>query len=310
VNNRPSLDDLHVFCTVAQRASFVATATELGVSQAFVSKRIGILEKQLGVRLFHRTTRRVHISEDGERIYAAARRILEDVGGMAEAANSARGEPSGQLRISTSLRLGRNHVSHVLSLLQHSHPRLDIWLELVDRRVDLIGEGFDIDIRVGEPTQPQLIAHRIVESSRILCAAPGYLARRGHPKSLADLAQHDCLVFRDREQAFGVWRLQGPNGTETVKVTGRFGSNHSDVVRNWGIDGNGILLLSVWDIASQLKDGSLVRVLPAYREPADVWAMTSSRSQDSAKVRICVDFMKRHLSTGEFALQTALPDQA
>lgn len=305
MNNRPALDDLHVFCTVAQRASFVATAAELGVSQAFVSKRIGILEKQLGVRLFHRTTRRVHISDEGERIYAAARKILEDVSFMTEAANSAKGEPSGQLRISTSLRLGRNHVSHVLSLLQRRYPRLDIWLELLDRRVNLVEEGYDIDIRVGEPTQPQLIAHRIAPSNRILCAAPSYLERRGQPKSLADLTQHDCLVFRDREQAFGVWRLQGPNGMDTVKVTGRFGSNHSDVVLNWGIDGNGILLLSVWDIASQLKDGSLVRVLPDYFEPADVWAMTSSRSLDSAKVRVCVEFMKRHLSKGKFALDTS-----
>ena len=306
MNNRPDLNDLHVFCTVAQRASFVASATELGVSQAFVSKRISILEKQLGVRLFHRTTRRVHISDEGERIYAAARKILEDVSTLTETAISAKGEPSGQLRISTSLRLGRNHVSHVLSLLQRRYPKLDIWLELLDRRVNLVEEGYDVDIRVGEPTQPQLIAHRIVESSRILCAAPSYLKRHGQPKSLADLAQHDCLVFRDREQAFGVWRLQGPNGVDTVKVTGRFGSNHSDVVLNWGIDGNGILLLSVWDIATQLKEGSLVRVLPAYREPANVWAMTSSRSLDSAKVRVCVEFMKRHLSKGKFALDTSL----
>ncbi|SCK16235.1 transcriptional regulator, LysR family [Variovorax sp. HW608] len=307
MHNLPNLDDLHVFCTVAQRASFVATATELGVSQAFVSKRIGVLEKQLGVRLFHRTTRRVRISEDGELIYAAARKVLEDVGSMSELASSAKGEPSGQLRISTSLRLGRNHVSHVLSLLQRRYPKLDIWLELLDRRVDLVEEGYDIDIRIGEPTQPQLIAHRIALGSRILCAAPSYIERCGQPRSLAELAQHECLVFRDREQAFGVWRLQGPGGMDTVKVTGRFGSNHSDVVLNWGIDGNGILLLSVWDIAAHLKDGTLVRVLPDYREPADVWAMTSSRSRDSAKVRVCVEFMKRHLSKGKFALDTRLP---
>jgi LysR family transcriptional activator of dmlA len=306
VNNDPDLGDLRVFCTVARRASFVATAAELGVSPAYVSKRIAILEARLGVRLFHRTTRRVHISDDGEAVYEAARKVLDDIAMLAEAASRAKGEPSGPLRISTSLRLGRNHVSHVLSLLERRYPKLDIWLELLDRRVNLLEEDFDVDIRIGEPTEPQLIAHRIVESSRVLCAAPSYLKRRGHPKTLAELAHHECLLFRDREQSFGHWRLQGPKGAESVKVTGRFGSNHSDVVRNWGIDGHGIFLLSIWDIAPNLKDGTAVRVLPAYREPADVWAMTSSRSSSSAKVRLCVEFLRRQLTRGAFALDTSL----
>lgn len=304
MNNTPDLDDLRVFCEVARKASFSATAAELGVSQAYVSKRIGVLERQLGVQLFHRTTRRVRISEEGERIYASARQVLDDVEALAGSATSARGEPAGRLRISTSPQLGRKHVSHVLSLLQARYPRLDIWLELLDRRVNLVEEGFDIDIRVGEPAQPQLVAHRIAQSCRVLCAAPAYLERRGAPRLPAELAQHDCLVFRDREQAFGVWRLDGPGGLQTVKVTGRIGSNHSDIVLNWGLDGHGILLLSVWDIAAHLRDGSLVQVLPAYREPADVWAMTSSRSTASAKVRVCLEFMRQELAHGRHALQT------
>ena len=304
MNNRPDLNDLAVFCTVAKRASFVATANELGVSQAYVSKRINLLEAQLGVRLFHRTTRRVHITEDGERIFEMSRKVLEDVDNIAEAADRAKGEPSGLLRICTSIRLGRSHVSPVLALLQQRYPKLDIWLELLDRRVNLIEESFDIDIRVGEPDQPHLIAHRIAESSRVLCASKKYIKRHGSPKALGELPQHECLLFRDRE-TFGVWRLQGPQGLELVKVTGRFGSNNPDVVRNWGIDGHGIVLLSVWDVATHLHDGSLVRLLPAYREPADVWAMTSSRSSASAKVRVSVEFIKRQLARGPFALDTA-----
>jgi LysR family transcriptional activator of dmlA len=306
VNNDPDIGDLRVFCTVARRASFVATANELGVSPAFVSKRIAILEEQLGVKLFHRTTRRVHITDEGEAVYESARKVIDEIAALGETATRARSEPSGLLRISTSLRLGRNHVSHALSLLERRYPKLEIWLELLDRRVNLVEEDFDIDIRVGEPTQPQLVAHRIAESSRVLCAAPSYLEKHGHPKTLAELAQHDCLLFRDREQSFGHWRLQGPRGVESVKVTGRFGSNHSDVVRNWGLDGHGIFMLSIWDIASSLKDGSAVRVLPSYREPADVWAMTSSRSSSSAKLRVCVEFLKDQLTTGPFALDVSM----
>jgi LysR family transcriptional activator of dmlA len=296
------LKDLEVFCEAARRASFAAAAHEVGTTPAHISKRIAILEAQLGVRLFHRTTRRVVITEDGERAFQWAQRILDDANAMAEAFSSAQKEPSGQLRIATSQRLGREHVAPILSALGRRYPRLEVWHELLDRRVDLVGENFDIDIRIGNPYQPQLIAQRMVQSRRVLCAAPEYLALHGAPKSVAELAEHECLLYRERDQPFGTWRLSGPGGIETVKVTAGFGSNHSDVVRGWGLDGKGICLLSVWDIAQPLLDGRLLRVLPAYDESADVWAVTSTRSSGSAKVRVCLEFLKRELVTGPYAL--------
>jgi len=297
------LKDLQVFCEVVRRSGFAAASLEIGTTPAHISKRIGILEAQLGVRLFHRTTRRVVITEDGERAYQWARRILDDSNAMSEAFSSAKSEPSGQLRIATSQRLGREHVAPILSLLGTRYPRIEVWLELLDRRVDLVSENFDLDIRVGEPAQPQLIAQRMVESWRILCASPEYLARRGHPKSVAELAEHECLLYREREQPFGTWRLTGPKGPESVKVTSRFSSNHSDVVKGWSVDGKGICLLSIWDVAQPLRDGRVLRVLPTHHEPADVWAMTSTRSAGSAKVRVCVEFLKEQLVRGPHALQ-------
>ncbi|PIF73212.1 LysR family transcriptional regulator [Variovorax sp. 54] len=296
------LKDLEVFCEAARRSSFVGASLEIGTTSAHISKRIAILESQLGVRLFHRTTRRVVITEDGERAYQWARRILDDANAMSEAFSSAKAEPSGLLRIATSQRLGREHVAPILSALSERHPRIEVWLELMDRRVDLIAENFDLDIRVGDPTQPRLIAQRMVESRRVLCASPAYLAQRGHPKTVAELAEHECLLFRERDQSFGNWRLIGPKGIETVKVTSKFGSNHSDVVRGWSLDGKGICLLSVWDVAQPLIDGRMVRVLPAYHESADIWAMTSTRSAGSAKVRVCVEFLKKQLASGPHAL--------
>lgn len=297
------LKDLEVFCVAARRSSFVGAALEIGTSSAHVSKRIAILESQLGVRLFHRTTRRVVITADGERAYPWARRILDDANAMAQAFSSAQKEPSGQLRIATSQRLGREHVAPILSELGRRHPRIEVWLELMDRRVDLIAENFDLDIRVGDPGAPRLIAQRLLPSRRILCAAPEYLAQRGQPKTVAELTQHECLLFREREQPWGLWRLIGPKGVETVKVTSRFSSNHSDVVRGWCMDGKGICLLSVWDIVQPLQDGRVQRLLPTHHESADIWAMTSTRSADSAKVRVCLDFLKKQLAQGAHALE-------
>jgi LysR family transcriptional activator of dmlA len=124
--------------------------------------------------------------------------------------------------VATSQRLGREHIARVLSMLGERHPRIEVWLELLDRRVDLLSENFDLDIRIGDPHQPHLIAQRVVESRRILCAAPSYLAQRGPPKTVSELAEHQCLLFRERDQPFGVWRLTGPKGVESVKVTSHF----------------------------------------------------------------------------------------
>ena len=303
-NNDAFLRDLQLFCTVARRASFITASTEMGISPSHVSKRIAMLEASLGVKLFSRTTRRVSVTSDGEAAFQWAQKILEDVQGMADAFASRASGPRGLLRIATSFRLGRNHVSPILSLLRKRHPELELWLELLDRRIDLVGENFDIDIRVGEVQEPHLIAHRITESVRILCAAPDYLARKGTPKHLTELAQHDCLLFRGRDDRFGVWRLSGPHGEESVKVTGPMASNHTDIVLQWAHEGHGVLMASIWDVAESLAAGALVRVLPNYCQQADVLAVTSTRASSSAKIRVCIDFLREQLTSGPFALVT------
>ncbi|WP_109479770.1 LysR family transcriptional regulator [Paraburkholderia sp. C35] len=303
-NNDGFLRDLQLFCTVARRASFIIASAEMGISPSHVSKRIAMLEKSLGVKLFSRTTRRVSVTGEGEAAFQWAQKILDDVQGMSDAFAERKRDPSGLLRISASLRLGHDHVSPILSLLRQRYPSLEIWLELLDRRVDLVGENFDIDIRVGEVQEPHLIAHKITDSARILCASPAYLKRAGMPRAPADLAQHDCLLFRDRDQRFGVWRLSGPDGEQAVKVTGPLASNHSDIVQRWALDGYGVIMAAIWDVASNLESGALVRVLPQHQQPADVWAVTSARASSSAKIRVCVEFLKEQLTHGPHALKT------
>jgi LysR family transcriptional activator of dmlA len=303
VNLNFQLDDLRVFCLAARKSSFAATAMELGKSPAFISKRIALLEKALGVTLFHRAARRVTITDDGERVYASAQQIFEGVEHMGETVAGGRLDPRGSLRITTSFRLGRKHIAPALSLLAQRYPALDITLDVVDHRVDLISENIDLDVRVSEVLEPHLVAHRIAASTRILCAAPSYLERCGAPVSIAQLSEHDCLVLRDRNQPFGVWPLTGPHGEQKIKVTGRLSSNNAEIVRGWGMDGLGIVLPTRWEAYADLVAARLVPILPDYWQPADVWAASTVRLSHSAKVRVCVRFLQQQLASGPFALR-------
>lgn len=291
------MDDLELFCAVVRHKNFAATARTLGVSNAFVSKRIGVLEQILHTRLLHRTTRSVAVTAQGEVVHRWALRILEDVAQLGEALSSEKLAPAGLLRICTSSGFGRNRVSPALSALALRYPALEIQLELLDRAVDLIGEDFHLDIRVGQAHEPHLISRRIARNARVLCASPGYLAQAGMPATLAELAQHRCIVIRERHGDFGRWTLQGPQGEATVKVGGPLSATNGEVVHQWALDGHGIILRSAWDVGPALARGELVRVLPAYEQPADVWAIYPSRLSESAKVRVCVEFIEEWLGT-------------
>jgi LysR family transcriptional activator of dmlA len=293
----PELRDLQIFCAVVRLGSFVKTATELGTSSSYVSKRIGILEQVLGSTLLHRTTRQVTLTDDGEAIHRWALYILDAAGQMHDAVASVRIEPRGSLRISSSFRLGRSLVAPALSELSRRYPLLDISLIVVDRPVDLIAESVDLDIRIGQVPEPHLIAHRLGASRRILCASPDYVARHGAPQTLDDLRRHSCLVFRERDQPFGTWRLSKNDEIRTVKVGGPLSSNNNDIIWQWALAGHGIMRASAWDCETSLACGELTRVLPQYDWPADVWAVTTSRLSASAKIRVCVQFLKEWLAS-------------
>jgi LysR family transcriptional activator of dmlA len=297
VNNLPSLQDLKLFCAVARNLSFISTANEWGFSPAFVSKRIALLEENLQVRLLHRTTRRVSVTENGETVLRWAQQILEDVEEMTVSVATTRTVPRGTLRISTSAGFGRKRLAPALSELASQYPDLEIQLELLARPVDLIGEGFDLDIRIGGKVEPSLIFRRIATNRRILCASPAYLDRYGVPDSLSALEKHHCIIIRERDQSFGVWRLQGPKGLETVKVSGPMASNNGEIVHQWAIDGHGVILRSTWDVDSSLRKGTLVKILPEYYQEADIAAVYPRRLKESAKVRVCVEFLEQRLGS-------------
>ena len=294
MNNPPLLTDLRVFMLVARRAGFAAVAQELGVSPAYVSKRIALLEQNLNVVLLHRTTRRVTITEEGERIYEWAQRILHDVDQMMDELSDVRQVPQGMLRIISSF--GRQVVAPALSALARQYPQLELRFDVEDRLVDLANEGVDLDIRIGDDIAPNLIARKLGTNYRILCASPSFLAQHGTPKQLADLATCSCLVIKERDHPFGIWQLQNKEGEHAIKVTGPLSSNHGEIVHQWCLDGQGIALRSWWDVCDNIASGHLVHVLPEYYQPANIWAVYVSRLATSAKVRITVEFLRHYFA--------------
>ena len=291
----PLPEDLRVFLTVVRKGGFAAAAEELGLSPAYVSKRIQILETTLGSRLLHRTSRRVALTDDGERVQRWAVRILDDVQQLQDELSEAHTAPRGRLHLCSSFGFGRNHVAPAISLLAEQYPELEIRLDVFDRVVDIVHEGFDLEIHVGDDIAGQHIGRRLVTNNRVLCASPDYLKRRGVPETLQDLQQHDCLVLKERNNAFGIWQLQGPEGEASVRVSGPLSSNSGEIVLQWALDGRGVLLRSMWDVKPLLDQGRLVQVLADYRQSADVWAVYPTRLANSGKLRVCVEFLQAHL---------------
>lgn len=292
----PSPEDLRVFTTVVRKASFAEAAAAHHASPAFVSKRIRLLEQELGVKLLHRTTRRVAVTEQGERVYHWAQRILDEVEHLLQEVDVTHRQPRGLLRVSTSFGFGRNVVAPALSQLIAQHPALQLRLEVFDRIVDVAAEGFDLDVRVGDEIAPHLIARHLADNHRVLCAAPDYVQRRGSPRTLDELAAHDCLVIKERDHPFGVWKLRSGSQERSVKVTGPLSTNHGEMAVQWARDGHGIVLRSLWDVAADMQSGSLVPLLPEWQQQANIWAVYPTRLERSAKVRVCVEFLQDFFS--------------
>ena len=275
MNNLPLLNDLRVFMLVARRAGFAAVAEELGVSPAFVSKRIALLEQTLNVVL---------------------QRIFQDLRQMMDELSHLRQVPQGMLRIISSFGFGRQVVAPALSALAKAYPQLELRFDVEDRLVDLVNEGVDLDIRIGDDIAPNLIARKLATNYRILCASPEFIAQHGAPKHLTDLSALPCLVIKERDHPFGVWQLRNKEGPHAIKVTGPLSSNHGEIVHQWCLDGQGIALRSWWDVSENIASGHLVQVLPEYYQPANVWAVYVSRLATSAKVRITVEFLRQYFA--------------
>ncbi|VVE17040.1 LysR family transcriptional regulator [Pandoraea eparura] len=288
--------ELQFFCTLVRQGSLAATARELNLTPPAVSRRLSNLEDRLGVRLLNRTTRRISLTSEGEVYFAHAQRILSDIDDMERLVSSSRAAPKGMLRVNAPLGFGRSYVGPAISSFTQAYPDVEVQLHLTDRPVGLPDDGIDIAIRFGEMPDSRLTARRIAANRRMLVASPGYLRAAGEPAYPHDLTQHECIVLRQNDAAYGNWRLSRGGNTETVKVHGKLSTNDGEVALNWALDGRGILMRAQWDVAKYLRTGRLAHILPEYETPpADIYAVYPERLNLSAKVACFVDHLRSYL---------------
>lgn len=294
--------DLEFFSQLARQPSLAACAQAQGVSPPAVSRRLAALEQRLGVRLLNRTTRRISLTAEGERYLEDGEQILREIERLERSLSASRERPQGVLRINAGFGFGRRHLGPAISDFVRLWPDVEVILHLSDRALDLTEHALDIGIRFGPPPDARILARRIAPNRRLLCAAPAYLAKRGHPQVPQDLQSHDCIVIRENERAFNNWQLTDGHQQITVKVRSPLAVNHGEIAVDWALAGHGIILRSEWDIAADLRMGRLERVLPDWvGVAADIHAVYPPRHQLSAKVRLFLDFLGERFSSGQNA---------
>lgn len=283
------LTDLEIFVRVVTNGSLSAAGREMGLSPAVVSKRMNKLEERLGTRLLQRTTRQVSVTEAGQGFFERVSAIIAAVGEAEAYVTGDSALARGVLRVSAPTSFGRLHVAPHLGRFIEANPAVVVDLDLSDSFVDLVGEGVDVAIRIGELMDSSLVARRLADVHRVMCAAPAYLARHGRPETIADLDRHACLATRQQDP----WRLEGPGGPVAVRVSGPLRTNSNEVVREAVIAGMGIALRSTWDVGAELASGALQVVLPDYHASrrVGVHAVYPSRRFLPAKVRLFIDFL-------------------
>jgi len=248
------------------------------------------------VRLLNRTTRRISPTTEGEVYFQHALRILSDIDEMEQLVSSSRAAPKGLLRVNAPLGFGRSYIAPAISKFAKNYPDVEVQLHLTDRPIGLPDDAVDVSIRFGDMPDSRLIAKKIAFNRRLLCAAPAYLKRAGVPSYPHDLTQHQCIVLRQNESAYGNWRLSRGKQAETIKVHGTLSTNDGEVALGWALDGHGILMRAEWDVAKYLRSGRLIQVLSEYETPAaDVFAVYQERLNLSAKIAYFVEHLRDYL---------------
>jgi len=285
------LNSMTIFVEVVNGGGFTAAAEKIGLSRAQVSKSVKQLEEHLGTRLLNRTTRRISLTEIGRIYYERCKSVLSDIEEIEGIASAQATKPHGTLMLSAPTSFGILHLNEAIPQYIKHYPQVQISLKLADRFIDVVSEGFDLVIRIAELEDSSLIARKIAPCKRVFCASPEYLKQHGTPKVPQDLAIHHCLVYSN-ELKPDTWVLNGPNGTESVKVNGPVCADNGDILKTAALSGLGITLLPTFIVGADLCEGQLVQVLPNYCPPEiSIYAVFPSRRYLSAKVRTFVDFL-------------------
>jgi len=292
------LTGMAVFATVVEAGSFTAAAGKLGQSKSAVSKAVTRLEDRLGARLLNRTTRQLSLTEMGRAYYERAARVVAEAEEAELAVTRLQTAPRGTLRVNAPFTFGNRHLGPALPDFANRYPELTIDLTLNDRRVDVVEEGYDLVIRVGQLQDSALIARRITQSHRALCASPAYWDRAGRPSRVEELSDHACLIYSYVYDATA-WRFERTDGsTIAVPVSGPLHANNGDLILHAAIAGLGIARLPAFICGEALADGRLEEATCDIRPPTDgIHALYPANRHLSAKVRAFVDFLVERFSS-------------
>ena len=283
---------LQVFSQVIESGSFSRASEKLGLSTTAVSRQVADLEAHLQTRLLNRTTRRLSLTESGEAFHARCVQLLHDLEEAEQEASKAAVEPRGTLKITTSVNFGVRHLAPEIARFKAAHPDVNFDVQLSDRIVDLVEEGFDLAVRIGSTGGENIVARRIGETRIVPCASPEYLRRRGAPRTPEDLAAHDCFTY-EYVSPRGEWRYLDRDGAQQrVKFGGSVHSNNGDLLAEVAALGGGIVFEPGFIVGPDIRAGRLVPLLQDYAVPAmPIYAVYPSRRHLSAKVRVFVDYL-------------------
>lgn len=283
--------EMAAFVAVVDAGSFVGAVDTLRISKAAVSRQVDALEQRIGVRLLHRTTRRLSLTEEGRLFYQRARDILEAIDAAEAEANSRTQTPGGLVRVNVPLSFGMSHLAPLWGDFLAAYPQIDLDVTLNDRVVDLVDEGYDLAVRISSLPDSSMVCRKLAATEMLVCASPGYLARHGTPTHPQELTRHQVLAYTylsGRDE----WRFSGPDGEVLVRTHPRTYSNNGDTCRAIALRDGGIILQPSFMIGEDLKRGDLVRLIPEYRSvELGIYAVYPSRKQLPLKVRCLIDFL-------------------
>ncbi|OUD05114.1 LysR family transcriptional regulator [Streptomyces swartbergensis] len=291
-----SIDDLRFFQVVAASETLTAASHQLGCSVSVISKRLRALEERLDVRLAQRGTRRLVLTSEGALYASRLDSILDQLRELEELVTDSSGELRGSLVVRATLGLGRAHVAPLLAEFAALHAQLQVRLDTSALPLRPHRREFDVAVHVGSPPDSSMRMRRLAENRRVPCAAPSYLDRRGTPTRVEDLAQHDCIVLRENESDFALWRFGDVTDPRHVRVRGSLSSNDGDVVTNWALEGRGVIMRSEWHVGPHIERGELVRVLPHVPTPAaDIYALLEDDGHVPRRVTELIDHFAARL---------------
>jgi DNA-binding transcriptional LysR family regulator len=286
--------EIEAFVQVMEHGSMAAAALAAGVTPVMMGRRLDALEQRLGTQLVIRTTRRLSLTDQGASYLDECRQLLARWDEAERAVSARHQRASGHLIVSAPAAFGRLHVAPHASSFLKANPDVQLSFNLTDRVVDLVREGYDMGIRIGGQIDPNFVAIKLASNQRVVCGTPAYFRKRGKPRTLEDLRQHNCLAFNLQGGQQRGWYFLKDGKTVTVRVEGNLDCNDGELLHRWVSEGLGLGWRSTWEIQGQLQSGELVTVLDEFALPAyDIMAVYPQQKHLPAKVRFFIEHLKK-----------------